>query len=191
MLTNPNPGQLTNDQYKGRTPLHYAAEFGHLPVVQHICNLLKDKNPKDANDHTPLHLAASNGHLDVVKFLVQHVKDKHPKDGVYWGQKTPLDWAKQKGFSEVVNFLKERSILHDAAQKGELELVKQLVINLEDKNPKDEKGITPLQLAAGNGHLHIVEYLLQHIEGDINPSDSNGFTPLHDAAFNGHLNVVS
>ena len=84
-----------------------AAEFGHLLVVQHICSLLEDKNPKDANDFTPRHLGAHFGHLEIVKYLVQHVKDKHPKDGVYWGQKTPLDWAKQKGHSEVVNFLKQ------------------------------------------------------------------------------------
>ena len=52
-------------------------------------------------------LIGIRSHLDIVKFLVQHVKDKHPKTGVYWGQKTPLDWAKEKGHSEVVNFLKQ------------------------------------------------------------------------------------
>ena len=85
--------------------LHDAAQYGHLPVVQHICSLLEDKNPKDANDFTPLHLGAHFGHLEIVKYLVQHVKDKHPKSGVYWGQKTPLDWAKENGHSKIVKFL--------------------------------------------------------------------------------------
>ena len=105
--SNPNPGLFTNDEIRGRTPLHYAAQKGHLPVVQHICNLLEDKNPKDSNDVTPLHSAAGSGHLEVVKFLADHVEDKHPKDGVYWGQETPLDYAKEDGHLEVVKFLEQ------------------------------------------------------------------------------------
>ena len=45
--------------------------------------------------------------------------------------------------------------------------------------------------AAINGHLHIIEYLIEQIEGDINPSLSDGDTALHLAAGGGHLNVVS
>ena len=104
-LPNPNPGKLTNDQFRVRTPLHEASQRGHLPVVQHICSLIEDKNPKDSNDHTPLHLAALCGHLDTVKFLVKHVEDKHPKNGACWGQRTPLDYAKEEGHSEIVKFL--------------------------------------------------------------------------------------
>ena len=100
-LTNPNPGNLANEMF---TPLNYAAQEGHLPVVQHICSLLEDKNPKNSHDHTPLHTAASNGHLEIVKYLVNHVEDIHPKDGVYCGQKTPLDYAKEHGHSEVVKY---------------------------------------------------------------------------------------
>ena len=35
--------------------------------------------------------------------------------------------------------------------------MKQLVQKLEDKNPQDEKGVTPLHMAALTGHLQIVE----------------------------------
>ena len=102
---NQNPGSIADDQFKRRTPLHSAAQEGHLPVVQHICNLLRVKNPKDSDDYTPLHAAATFGHLDVVKFLFRHAKEKHPKNGVHWGQNTPLDLAKKGGHSDVVNFL--------------------------------------------------------------------------------------
>ena len=39
--------------------------------------------------------------------------------------------------------------------------------------------------------MHIIEYLIEQIGGDINPSQSNGKTALHLAAEGGHLNVVS
>ena len=86
--------------------MHYAAQQGHLSVVQHICGHLEDKNPKDSNGFTPLHLAAANGHLEVVKHLTQFVDDLHPKNGVCWGPKTPLDFAEEKGHHEIVDYLK-------------------------------------------------------------------------------------
>jgi len=62
---------------------------------------------------------------------------------------------------------------------------------LEDKNPKDSNDHTPLHSVAFRGHLHIIEYLIEQIGGDINPSLSDGKTALHLAAEGGHLNVVS
>ena len=154
------PGQLSSHERIGRTPLHFAAEFGHLVIVKHICNLLADKNPKDANDFTPLHSAAHGGQVEVVKYLVQHVGDMLPRNGVYWGEKTPLDIAVQKGHSRVIDFYKNllgqdvinelniysttsfygkgRTVFHAAAAKGHLQLLKLLGKKAEDKNPRDE-----------------------------------------------------
>ena len=47
----------------GRTPLHYAAEAGHLNVVKYILDRISDKNPKDTEGRTPLHFAARRGHV--------------------------------------------------------------------------------------------------------------------------------
>ena len=55
-----------------------------------------------------------------------------------------------QGFAN--NQFKGRSVLHAVAQVGQLELVKQLVQKLEDKNPQEEKGVTPLHIAALSGH---------------------------------------
>ena len=75
---------------------------------KHLCNLLQDKNPSDDNGVTPLHSAAETGQIDIVKYLVQFLDNKHPKTGSYWKYKTPLDWAKEEGKTEVVNFLQNR-----------------------------------------------------------------------------------
>ena len=104
-LDNPNPGRISNDAYRGRTPLHLAAQQGHLEVVKHLCNLLEVKNPIDDDGTTPLHMAAQLGHIDSVKYLVQFLDNKHPKSGSNYNYRTPLDWAREKGKTEVVNFL--------------------------------------------------------------------------------------
>ena len=49
------------------------------------------------------------GHLQVVKYIVQNVADIHPKTGLFWGQKTPLDYAREKGHTEIVAFLLEQN----------------------------------------------------------------------------------
>jgi ankyrin repeat protein len=52
------------------TPLHLAAQNGHLNVVKFLVEQQAEMNMKNTNGSTPLHLAAQNGHLNVVKFLV-------------------------------------------------------------------------------------------------------------------------
>jgi len=49
--------------------------------------------------------------------------------------------------------------------------------------------MAPLHLAAQNGHLSVVEYLVNQ-KADKNAKDNEGMTPLHRAAANGHHSVV-
>ena len=53
----------------GYTPLHWAADNGHLPVVQYLCEQGADKEAMDDIGRTPLHMAAQRGHLPVVQYL--------------------------------------------------------------------------------------------------------------------------
>lgn len=39
----------------GWTPLHFAAEEGHMNVINCILNEVENKNPQDTNGTTPLH----------------------------------------------------------------------------------------------------------------------------------------
>ena len=56
-------------------------------------------------------------------------------------------------------------------------------------NIQDEDGISPLHLAAQNGHTQVVELLLEH-EAEKDIKNNQGFTPLSLAAQKGHTQVV-
>jgi len=62
------------------TPLHYAAQYGHLSVVEYLVNQKADINAKDKDNRTPLHRAARYGHLSVVEYLVNQRADINAKD---------------------------------------------------------------------------------------------------------------
>ena len=56
---------------------------------------------------------------------------------------------------------------------------------LDDKNPGDNDGWTPLHSAAKKGNC---EFIIERLQ-DKNPPNHNGYKPLQTAAINGHFNV--
>ena len=67
---------------KGRIPLHYAAQNGHVDLVKKLvhdygCYVMA----KDDNGHTPLHLAAFEGSLSKVCTMIEKfISDNHLKN---------------------------------------------------------------------------------------------------------------
>ena len=64
----------------------------------------------------------------------------------------------------------------DAAEDGNIEVVKQHIAGGTDVNAKEEDG-TPLHYAAWNGHKEVVELLIA-AGADVNAKDDDGETPL-------------
>ena len=61
-----------------------------------------------------------------------------------------------------------------------------MIEKVVDINPGS---VTPLHLAARNGHLELCQFIMEKVE-DQNPKAPRcGTTPLHLAAIKGHLNV--
>ena len=52
--------------------------------------------------------------------------------------------------------------MHEASCKGHLKVCGLLLENIEEKNPVDKKGWTPLYLAAQNGHKEICQLIMEH-----------------------------
>ncbi|XKL63998.1 hypothetical protein PGB90_006362 [Kerria lacca] len=66
---------------QGMTLLHWAADRGHLNVVQYlVVDMKADMNCCDEENQTPLHYAAACGHLEVCKFLIDFGADVNALD---------------------------------------------------------------------------------------------------------------
>eukprot|EP00435_Cladocopium_sp_Y103_P037644 s1967_g10.t1 len=89
------------------------------------------------------------------------------------------------------------SVLHWAAESGDLKIVKLLLdggdgllqVFLTKLEPKTYQNDTPLHWAAGKGHLEIVQELVKR-GAKVNRKNEDGMTPLHLAAQRDRVNVV-
>ena len=114
---------------------------------------------------SPFFIAANSGDLYLCEFIAEKI-------GISNLKKTKvLDYA-----------------LMQASTQGNIEICKFIMKNLENKNPEDDKGVTPLHLAARCGKENVCKFLMDNLV-DKNPKANNGITPLHEAASYGCLDV--
>lgn len=179
--------------FLGRTPLHAAASAGKLDIIKMLMDRNVDLNIRmPISGETPLHLAASRGHLHTVKWLVEGLGTSAGEIESYdsvvqqryyqaWTENLLIDPASTQRFkweSEAKRF----------AQQNLREL-HSLRGRYADINTRTEEGRTALHLAASNGHVSTLQFLLQK-GANFNLVDNNRYTALRLAAENGHLNAV-
>ena len=92
------------DDWTGKTPLHYAAEYGNLEIAVLLLGAGANARHIDDDKATALHHAAVGGFVDVARLLLA--------DGAYINAKdkraeTPMDGAVFFGHTNVTNLLKE------------------------------------------------------------------------------------
>ena len=121
--------------------------------------------------------AASEGRLNFCKKIIQRVENKNPPL-----KKDPIEGESVKGFLTP---------LHIAAGKGHVAICRLIMHHLDDKNPKNDFGVTPLHSAAGQGWFGNPEvyHLIMNKVDDKNPRDFAGNTPLHVAVGCGNYQV--
>ena len=79
--------------------------------------------------------------------------------------------------------------IHDAADCGDLSLVRSLLAAGVDANAPAEDGWPPLNIACLNGHAAVAECLI-NAGADTNAASPGGFRPLFNAAQGGHMATV-
>ena len=79
-----------------------------------------------------------------------------------------------------------RLTLHTCAEKGHLDVARDLIEAGADVNAKDNDGFTPLSICAEKGHLEVSRALIEK-GADVNAKEDDGVTPLYVCTQEGHL----
>uniref|UniRef100_A0A3B4G8I3 SH3 domain-containing protein n=1 Tax=Pundamilia nyererei TaxID=303518 RepID=A0A3B4G8I3_9CICH len=154
--------------HKGMRPLHYAAWQGKTEPMKMLLKAGSSVNGQSDEGQIPLHLSAQHGHYDGSEMLLQHQSNPCISDTA---GKTPLDLACE--FGRV---------------GAQLLLLSNMCAAMLEPKPSDPNGVSPLHLAAKNGHIEVIRLLIQ-AGIDINRQSESG-TALHQAALCGKTEVV-
>ena len=158
---------------EGCTPLWAAAVSGFLDVVKLLIEQYAEVDGRTSKGSTPLRAATCQGHLDIVRCLVESGADVNARK--YDDKSTLLTGACYFGHLSVVTYLIDKgaiidlqdkegnTALHDAAHRGHLEIVSQLLVLGASQLPNNQ-GLTPLLYACDKGSNEIVEYLIKRPE---------------------------
>lgn len=167
---------------EGRTALRAAAWGGHEEIARTLLDYGAHVDKADSKGRTPLIAAAYMGHHETVEILLDHDAEVNLADG---DGRSALSVAALcvptaagvKGYGEVAALLLDRGA---------------------DPGHRDLDGMTPLLLAAYEGHDDIVELLLEagaDVDETAGPEGgvpaAAAVTPLLAAAAMGHMRTVS
>ena len=191
-----------------QTPLHTAAQYGHLDVASYL--LLQQKVEPcqvDRYNRNALHYACIGGNPDIVKLLLKEMKEysedySHLVEKTLTGQ-TPLHIAARYGHLKIVEFLILVLVNGYTLEQltrgfGEIKIDVDEADDdryIEEHNAcnaliLDRNMNSPLHFAASNGHFAVVKVLVNQRVCDPQRRNNKHLTPFHLAASNGHLNIV-
>ncbi|XP_052782421.1 ankyrin repeat domain-containing protein 42-like isoform X1 [Mya arenaria] len=176
----------------GWTPVHSACYHGRLGCLQLLNKWGASIDEVDNLGNTPAHYAAAEGHLPCLKFLVSmgisptHILGARNDQG-----ETPKDVAQQFYKDTIIEYIngiewerdhpEEAENLafpaHVASFTGDLDHLRMLVENgVVNINERDDKGSTPAHKAAGQGHVHILQWLIE-MGANMSITNQSGETP--------------
>uniref|UniRef100_A0A673A5P0 Uncharacterized protein n=1 Tax=Sphaeramia orbicularis TaxID=375764 RepID=A0A673A5P0_9TELE len=166
---------------KGMRPLHYASWQGKTEPMKMLLKAGSSVNGQSDEGQIPLHLSAQHGHYDGVTVCVC----------VYCAyvcvcfSVLRIHILIKCWYNELIIYLQHISLCFQVVQ---LLLSSNMCAAMLEPKPSDPNGVSPLHLAAKNGHIEVIRLLIQ-AGIDINRQSESG-TALHQAALCGKTEVV-
>ena len=176
----------------GRTALHIAAQLNNLPVADTLVRANAQVRIKDNFGYSALWMANTKGFPRMLQLLVraqqqQPVSFETPNNNLnakLKGTGPPNIFNIYTRFSEKT--IQQGPILdtpwHKALFTLDYKEVEDLILLGLDPNTKDNKGLSPIHIAALYNNVLALEYLLALPSINLKTVDNFGSTPLHTAA---------
>lgn len=186
----PQVKETYDNQHNVTTPLHVAVIKNNLPLAACLLKFKADPNATELGQATPLHLAVALGEISLAELLLKKGADPNRLaqnvNGAGYNGVTPLMLVLQPSFfnramaallvrhGANVNFTikndANRTLLHQAALRGQRDAVDFLVNAGAEVNVLDEYGSTPLDYAKGSTAANLPRPGMSGLPGIMPPS---------------------
>jgi ankyrin repeat protein len=133
-----------------------------------------DPNSRNDSGETILHLAAKDCNFDVAEILISSGAELNATD--YEGC-TPIDHADEDVFEYLESYGAKHKSIFTALDNMNFKAVRKFLSDGVHIDERDSRGDTLLMLAANDGDIEIVDYLIKN-EVTINARDANYCTAL-------------
>nr|ABQ15208.1 transient receptor potential subfamily A-1 [Caenorhabditis elegans] len=175
------------------TPLLLACVHGSQEIIQELIKANSNVTKRDQRLNTVFHIVALRGEPEYLEMMMDHDPVEAIKALNLFNneKKTPLRMAVEGNHPETLKKIlqmekknsckwmdREKELIHFAAEKGFLEVLKALVEAGGNKNELNEVKAVPLHVAAQMNQLEVVSYLIEEEKDNIDVVDEQGLTPL-------------
>ncbi len=190
-----------NGTYRMMKPLHLAASQGYLEMIEILLACGADVND-ETSAITPFQSAVQNGQIQAMEYLrkngaiIHTMSQPTAKTLVYHaimgGQAEAFTYLQGLGMTVASSEFKHvGSVLHGAVLGGSNVLVDQFIdkVPKEKLNVRNDRGETPLHLAASMGKHFICKRLID-AGADVTAVSGDGNTVLHFAVKSSNIRLI-
>ncbi|XP_063235867.1 protein phosphatase 1 regulatory subunit 16A [Bacillus rossius redtenbacheri] len=191
LMKDVNPDSTNED---GLTALHQCCIDDNEEMMKLLVDYGANVNAEDSEKWTPLHAAATCGHLHLVRYLISRGANLL---AVNADGNMPYDICEEEAALDYIEGeMARRGVTQELIDETRASTESQMLRDLQqlaalgmDLETPDHQGATPLHIAAANGYLRVVEFLLDQ-SVLTNVKDNDDWQPVHAAACWGHLEVL-